>query len=157
MSREGFRWGPGFLPSIGAQLAEEKGFWHLERRGDNQNNVEGGRLHAQISGCGDFQLGLVLQVEGPDTVKWFRHQAEWASGMCSQREWVTEGAQEGKRRERALRKTKGTVGVLIPSAGICCCQGCTDQFSTKISSEHNNVSFIFTINNCHTISELLTI
>ena len=41
----------------------------------------------------------MLQVEGPDTVKWFRHQAGWASGVCSQKEWVTEGAQEGKRRE----------------------------------------------------------
>jgi hypothetical protein len=58
-------------------------------------------------------LGLVLQVEGSDTVKWFRHQAGWASGVCSQKEWVTEGAQEGKRGERALRKTKWTVGVLI--------------------------------------------
>jgi len=52
-------------------------------------------------------------VEGPDTVKWFRHQAGWAGGVCSQKEWVTEGAQEGTRRERALHKTKGTVGVLI--------------------------------------------
>ena len=60
-------------------------------------------------------MGLVLQVEEPDTVKWFRHQAGWAGGVCSQKEWVTEGAQEGKRRERALRKTKGTVGVLIAS------------------------------------------
>ena len=47
---EGFRWGLGFSPSIGAQLAEEKRCWHLERRGDNQNNVEGGRLHTQIGG-----------------------------------------------------------------------------------------------------------
>jgi hypothetical protein len=29
---------------------------------------------------------LVLQVEGPDIVKWFRHQAGWASGVCSQKE-----------------------------------------------------------------------
>ena len=55
-------------------------------------------------------MGLVLQVEEPDTVKWFRHQAGWASEVCSQKEWVTEGAQEGKRRERALRKTKGDRG-----------------------------------------------
>ena len=34
-------------------------------------------------------------------------------GVCSQKEWVTEGAQEEKRRERALRKTKGTVGVVL--------------------------------------------
>jgi hypothetical protein len=54
----------------------------------------------------------VLQVEGPGTVKWFRHQAGWASGVCSQKKWVTEGAQEGKRRESTAQDEGGTVGVL---------------------------------------------
>ena len=57
----------------------------------------------RFAGVETSNWGLVLQVEGPDAVKWFRHQAGWASGVCSQKEWVTDGAQEGKRRESTVQ------------------------------------------------------
>ena len=58
----------------------------------------------------------MLQVEEPDTVKWFRHQAGWASGVCSQKEWVTESAQEGKRRESTAQDEGDREGSLSSKA-----------------------------------------
>jgi hypothetical protein len=51
--------------------------------------------------------------------KLFRHQAEQASVVCSKKEWVTEGAQDGKERKKALqdkRERGGSYSLKRPGA-----------------------------------------
>ena len=65
------------------------------------------------------------------------------------------------RRERGERehcaRRRGPWGFLSPRLAYVAAKAARTSFPPKISAEHNNVSFIFTINNCYTISELLTI
>ena len=52
--------------------------------------------------------------------KLFKHQAEQASIVCSKKEWVTEGAQDGKERKNALQDKKergGFYSLKRPGAG----------------------------------------
>ena len=52
-------------------------------------------------------MGLVLQVKEPDTVKWFQASSRMGErSVQAQKEWVTEGGQDGKEH----CKTKGDRG-----------------------------------------------